>query len=81
MNGLSLSPADYVLLYRDNDGTLKELPGQWTLCAEGGEALEETQTLSPQTMYEVRFSIADGSQIDLSDVEYQGTFSVMLAAQ
>lgn len=81
VNGLSLSPADYVLLYRDNDGTLKELPGQWTLCAEGGEALEETQTLSPQTMYEVRFSIADGSQIDLSDVEYQGTFSVMLAAQ
>lgn len=81
VNGLSLSPADYVLLYRDNDGTLKELPGQWTLCAEGGEALEETQTLSPQTLYEVRFSIADGSQIDLSDVEYQGTFSVMLAAQ
>lgn len=81
VNGLSLAPHDYVLLYQDKEGTLQELPGQWTLCGEGGEVLEESQKLSPETLYEVRFSIADGSQIDLSDAEYQGTFSVVLAAK
>lgn len=79
LNGLTASPQDYVLLYQDQNGALQEVPVSWSLCAAGGEEVVGDQVLSEDTLYEVRFSIDDGSQMDLSDQEYQGVFSVMLA--
>lgn len=79
LNGLTASPQDYMLLYQDQNGALQEVPVSWSLCAAGGEEVAGDQVLSEDTLYEVRFSIDDGSQMDLSDQEYQGVFSVMLA--
>ena len=81
LNGLSASPQDYVLLYEDPNGDLREVPVSWSLCAAGGGEQKTDQTLSEDTLYEVRVSIADGSPLDLSSQEYQGVFSVMLAVK
>ena len=81
LNGLSASPQDYVLLYEDPNGDLREVPVSWSLCAAGGGDQKTDQTLSEDTLYEVRVSIADGSPLDLSSQEYQGVFSVMLAVK
>lgn len=81
LNGLTAAPQDYVLLYEDQKGDLWEVPVSWSLCAAGGGELKADQTLSEDTLYEVRLSIADGSQMDLSGQDYQGVFSVMLAVK
>ena len=81
INGLSARPDDYTLFYEGQDGTLLEMAGQWTLCDASGKPLDKARTLEETQIYEIRFSIADGSELDHSEQAYQGTFRVVLAGK
>lgn len=79
MHRLSQEPSDYTLFYQDQTGELKEMSETWALCAQGGEPLDENQIFEETQIYEIRFSIADGSTLDQSGQEYQGVYGVVLA--
>ena len=79
LNGLSDKPGDYTLFYQDQSGTLKELTEDWTLCSSDGQTLDGSKALDETQIYEIRFSIADGNDLDCTEQEYQGTFRVVLA--
>ena len=81
INGLSARSDDYTLFYEGQDGTLLEMAAQWTLCDAGGQPLDNTRTLEETQIYEIRFSIADGSELDRSEQAYQGAFRVVLAGK
>ncbi|WP_297210068.1 hypothetical protein [uncultured Flavonifractor sp.] len=81
VNGLEGSPARYTLFFQDAAGALREMSEPWSLCADGGQVLEAGARLAPEQIYEIRFSISDGSQADQQEAKYEGRFAVVLARQ
>lgn len=79
VNGLNGKPSDYELFYQDGAGELERMTADWSLCAQGGASLDADETLEEAQIYEIRFSISDGSPLDWSDQENLGSFAVVLA--
>ena len=76
MNNLSGSAADLELYAYGADGKLAEVGNElWSITDETGEAVTE---LTDGTLYEVRITVADGGELDLSDVEKEIKFSCVL---
>lgn len=78
VNGLDGAAEDYALFYRTSEGDLRAFTGAWTLCADGGGAVKDAQTLDPAQIYEVRFAVEDAGEMDISPQEYQVRVSVAL---
>ncbi len=81
INGLTQTPEAYTLLYQSADGELHEMTSAWQLCGENGVELPEGQPLEENSICEIRFDITDGSDMDLSPLEYQTTVAVLLAKE
>ncbi len=79
LNGLSAAPREYAVFYQDQAGQLRELTAPWSLCGQDGQPLEEDEALNEAQLYELRFSISDGGELDCSELAYQGSFRVVLA--
>lgn len=77
MNNLSGNSADLTLWAFGADGKLTEVEKVlWAITDETGRAVD---TLIDGTLYELRVNAADGSALDLSDVEKEIKISVVLA--
>ena len=67
MNNLSGSASDLSLYAYGTDGKLAKVASElWSITDETGEAVTE---LTDGTLYEVRITVADGGELDLSEVE------------
>ena len=76
MNNLSGSASDLMLYAYGMDGKLAKVASElWSITDEAGEAVTE---LTDGTLYEVRITVADGGELDLSDVEKEIKFSCVL---
>ena len=76
MNNLSGSASDLMLYAYGMDGKLAKVASElWSITDETGEAVTE---LTDGTLYEVRITVADGGELDLSDVEKEIKFSCVL---
>ena len=76
MNNLSGSASDLILYAYVMDGKLAKVASElWSITDETGEAVTE---LTDGTLYEVRITVADGGELDLSDVEKEIKFSCVL---
>lgn len=76
MNNLSGNSADLKLYAYGTNGKLSEvLKELWSITDENGTAVE---ALSDGTLYELRISVADGGEFDLSDTEKEIKASVVL---
>ena len=76
MNNLSGSASDLMLYAYGMDGKLAKVASElWSITDEAGEAVTE---LTEGTLYEVRITVADGGELDLSEVEKEIKFSCVL---
>ena len=76
MNNLSGSASDLSLYAYGTDGKLAKVASElWSITDETGEAVTE---LTDGTLYEVRITVADGGELDLSEVEKEIKFSCVL---
>ena len=76
MNNLSGSASDLMLYAYGMDGKLAKVASElWSITDEAGEAVTE---LTDGTLYEVRITVADGGELDLSEVEKEIKFSCVL---
>ena len=76
MNNLSGNSADLKLYAYGTNGKLSEVSKElWSITDENGTAVE---ALSDGTLYELRISVADGGEFDLSDTEKEIKASVVL---
>lgn len=76
MNNLSGNSADLKLYAYGTNGKLSEVSKElWSITDENGAAVE---ALSDGTLYELRISVADGGEFDLSDTEKEIKASVVL---
>ena len=79
VNGLSEKCETLQLLVQRRDGRFIEYSGDWSLTDENGNPIDEKSTLDPSAIYEVRLSISDDSEYDLSDEQYVVKTTVLLA--
>lgn len=76
MNNLSGNASDLKLYAYGADGKLTEVSKElWSFTDETGAA---ANTLSDGTLYELRMSVADGGELDLSETEKEIRISVVL---
>ena len=76
MNNLSGSVSDLTLYAYGMDGRLAKVPTElWSITDENGEAVTE---LTDGTLYELRVTVADGGDLDLSETEKEIRLSVVL---
>ena len=76
MNNLSGSVSDLTLYAYGMDDRLAEVPAElWSITDENGEAVTE---LTDGTLYELRVTVADGGDLDLSETEKEIRLSVVL---
>ena len=76
MNNLSGSASDLSLYAYGTDGKLTKVASKlWKITDETGEAVPE---LTEGTLYEVRLTVADGGELDLSEAEKEIRFSWVL---
>lgn len=72
MNNLSGTVSDLKLYAYDADGKLVQVANElWTITDEAGETMSE---LTDGTLYEVRITVADGGDFDLSETEKKLNF-------
>ena len=77
MNNLSGSTSDLTLYAYGTDGKLAKVASElWSITDETGEAVTE---LTDGTLYEVRITVADDGDLDLSEAEKEIQISVVLA--
>ena len=76
MNNLSGSTSDLTLYAYGMDGKLTKVASElWSITDEAGEAMTE---LTDGTIYELRVTVADGGDFDLSEAEREVSLSVIL---
>ena len=76
MNNLSGSTSDLMLYAYGTDGKLQQVASEmWKITDETGEAVTE---LTDGMLYELRVTIADGGDFDLSEAEKEIKLSVVL---
>ena len=76
MNNLSGSVSDLTLYAYGMDDRLAKVPAElWSITDENGEAVTE---LTDGTLYELRVTVADGGDLDLSETEKEIRLSVVL---
>ena len=76
MNNLSGTVSDLKLYAYDADGKLVQVANElWTITDEAGETMSE---LTDGTLYEVRITVADGGDFDLSETEKEIKLSIIL---
>lgn len=76
MNNLSGSVSDLTLYAYGMDGKLAQVSAElWVITDENGEAVTE---LTDGTLYELRVTVADGGDLDLSETEKEISLSVVL---
>ena len=76
MNNLSGNAADLTLYAYGADGRLLQVPAElWSITDEAGETAAE---LVDGTLYELRVTVADGGEFDLSEAEKEIRVSVVL---
>ena len=76
MNNLSGSVSDLALYAYGMDDRLAKVPAElWSITDENGEAVTE---LTDGTLYELRVTVADGGDLDLSETEKEIRLSVVL---
>ena len=76
MNNLSGNASDLKLYAYGSDGSLMEVSRDlWSISSEDGASAD---TLSAGTLYEVRVTVADGGEFDLSAAEKEIKISVVL---
>ena len=76
MNNLSGSTSDLMLYAYGTDGKLQQVASEmWKITDETGEAVTE---LTDGMLYELRVTIADGGDFDLSEAEKEIKLSVAL---
>ena len=76
MNNLSGSVSDLTLYAYGTDDRLAKVPAElWSITDENGEAVTE---LTDGTLYELRVTVADGGDLDLSETEKEIRLSVVL---
>lgn len=78
VNGLTDKPEDLTLYVQKADGTLAAYDGDWQLTDEQGNAVKSSTALDQDTLYEIRLTISDGSDWDLSNKETIVQTSVVL---
>ena len=77
MNNLSGSVSGLKLYAYGIDGKMKEVSGElWYITGEDGVPVEELQD---GVLYELRVTVADGGDLDLSEAEKEMRCSVVLA--
>ena len=78
MKGISGETGSLKLYAYGTDGTLKEVPAEkWHIQTEDGETPD---TLSEDVLYEVRMTVEDGGDFDLSETEKGIKISAVLGA-
>ena len=76
MNNLSGSAAELKLYAYGVDGKLQQVPTElWKITAEDGQAVSE---LADGTLYELRVTVADGGNLDLSETAKEIKVSVVI---
>ena len=76
MKGISGETGSLKLYAYGTDGTLKEVPAEkWHIQTEDGETPD---TLSEDVLYEVRMTVEDGGDFDLSETEKEIKISAVL---
>ena len=76
MNNLSGSTSDLMLYAYGTDGKLQQVASElWEITDETGEAVTE---LTDGMLYELRVTVADGGDFDLSEAEKEIKLSVVL---
>ena len=76
MNNLSGSAAELKLYAYGADGKLQQVqPELWKITAEDGQAVSE---LADGTLYELRVTVADGGNLDLSEIAKEIKVSVVI---
>ena len=76
MNNLSGSTSDLTLYAYGADGKLMKVASElWSITDENGEAVTD---LTAGTLYELRVTVADGGDFDLSEAEKEIKLSVVL---
>ena len=76
MNNLSGSAAELKLYAYGADGKLQQVPTElWKITAEDGQAVSE---LADGTLYELRVTVADGGNLDLSETAKEIKVSVVI---
>ena len=76
LNNLSGNAADLTLYAYGMDGKLSQVaPDLWRITDENGEAVTE---LTDGVLYELRVTVADGGELDLSEAEREIKISVVL---
>ena len=76
VNNLSGNAADLTLYAYGADGRLLQVPAElWSITDEAGEAAAE---LADGTLYELRVTVADGGEFDLSEAEKKSGFPLCL---
>lgn len=76
MNNLFGTVSDLKLYAYDADGKLVQVANElWTITDEAGETMSE---LTDGTLYEVRITVADGGDFDLSETEKEIKLSIIL---
>lgn len=79
LNGLEGSILGYALYYRDQSGKLKECR-EAVFADRQGRALDCTEKLDPETIYEVRLQVEDGGRMDCDGEAGSIQASVILAS-
>ena len=76
MNNLSGNAAELKLYAYGADGKLQQVPTElWKITAEDGQAVSE---LADGTLYELRVTVADGGNLDLSETAKEIKVSVVI---
>ena len=76
MNNLSGSTSDLMLYAYGTDGKLQQVTSElWNITDETGKAVAE---LTDGMLYELRVTVADGGDFDLSEAEKEIKLSVVL---
>ena len=79
VNGLDKKPSEYTLFYEDSNGKFKKIDEDWSICDADGKEADKKFQLDMNTIYEIRFEIADNTDIDLDRNEKNVKVSVILA--
>ncbi len=80
LNGLTGKASALTLFYQDANGSLTIFDEPWSLWENGAE-VRANSTLSEDVVYELRFVVADGVEIDLDADANNIKIAVILAAE
>lgn len=77
-NGLNGKTGDYKVYYMTAQGTLKEASAV-IITDSAGRTLSENERMVPETIYEVRIQVEDGSAEDMDEAEGRVKAAIVLA--